>query len=135
MKRRFFCPTIFFVLIFFPATIIVNAQEPSAYRKNAISFNLTKAMVNELNMGFEHFLSIRRSIEFDGGLIYVNEFLKDQADDWQNAAFLSEHGYAARFHYKIYKRKKKTFLNGPITLLLELFLKIYIIMICRLFLE
>ena len=104
MNKRFFCLRTAFIFLFSPATITVQAQESPAYRKNVISFNLTSLAVSEINMGYEHFLTSRRSIEFDGGLVYVNDFLKDQAKDWPNAVLFSEHGYAGRFHYKIFKR-------------------------------
>ncbi len=104
MKKQFFCLRIAFIFLFFPATTIVQAQEPATYGKNAFSFNLTRLAVNEVNLSFEHFLSSRRSIEFNGGLVYVNNYLEDQAKEWSNAVFFSEHGYAGRFHYKIFKR-------------------------------
>ncbi len=83
---------------------MVHAQVPSTYGKNAFSINLTKLAVSEINLSYERFLSSRRSIEFGVGLVYANSFLEDQTKDWTNAALFIEHGYAGRFHYKIFKR-------------------------------
>src|SRR5690606_25669694 len=60
--------------------------------------------VNEINISLERFISARRSIEINGGLIYVNEGLVDLSKDWTNTHYFNEHGGAARFIYKIYKR-------------------------------
>jgi hypothetical protein len=57
-------------------------------------------------MSFERWSSSRRSIEFNGGIIYVNNFLEDRKDDWNNTTLFSEHGYAGRIHYKIFKRSE-----------------------------
>lgn len=104
MKKRFYCLRIAFLFLLIQSGTFIRAQEASVYKKNAFSFNLTRMAVNEINMGYEHWLSIRKSIEFSGGIIYVNDFLVEQTDEWTNAVSVSEHGFAARFHYKMYKR-------------------------------
>ena len=81
------------------------SQDAPEYRKNAFSFNLTRYMVNELNLSYEHRFSLRRGIEFNFGYIYVNDEIKDLTKDWVNTQYFYEHGCAARFHYKIFKRK------------------------------
>lgn len=96
-----------FFLLFFLAIATKNSyaqEEENYYRKNAISFNVTRSAVSELNMSIEHFLTPRKSIEFNGGLIYVNSFLEDQFNNWANATTFSEHGFAGRFHIKTFKR-------------------------------
>ena len=65
-------------------------------------------VTSEFNMSLERFFSSRRSIEFNVGLIYKNEFLAGQIDDWTNAdALFEEEGYAVRIHYKIFSRQEK----------------------------
>jgi hypothetical protein len=94
--------SIFFIIVL--AGITADAQENPTYGKNAVSFNITRSAINELSMSYEHWLSFRKSIEFTGGYIYVNEFLKDQFNDWKNATFFSEQGYSFGLHYKIFRR-------------------------------
>ena len=108
MEKRLLNFNISFVFLFFTATSIVYAQEPVVYGKNAFAFNLTRMAVSEINLSYERFLTSRRSIEFGGGLIYVNNYLKDQTKDWSDAELFSEHGYAGRFHYKIFKRPENS---------------------------
>ena len=104
MKKRFFYYCISFLFLFLEAATIVNAQETAVYGKNAFSINLTRLAISEVNLSYEHFLNSRRSIEFDGGLVYTNNFLNDQIKDWSKSTLFSEHGFAGRFHYKIFKR-------------------------------
>lgn len=81
------------------------SQEATPLGRTAFSFNLTRMAVNEVNMSIERFISSRKSLEFSGGLVYVNEFLEGQVNDWYNAEdMFLEHGYAARIHYKVFKR-------------------------------
>jgi hypothetical protein len=87
-------------------SIETNAQ--SMYRRTAFTFNLTRLMVNEVNFGFEQFVSQRRSIEFDGGVVFANEFLQDAADNLTVDPIFYEHGYAVRFHYKIWHTKENS---------------------------
>lgn len=107
MKKRFFYYCISFLFLFLEAATIVNAQETAVYGKNAFSINLTRLAVSEINLSYEHFLNSRRSIEFDGGLVYTNDFLNDQIKDWSKSTLFSEHGYTGRFHYKIFKRSEE----------------------------
>jgi hypothetical protein len=96
---------VFLLVLIFSGILRVSAQDVPEYRKNAFSFNLTRYAVNELNLSFEHRYSVRRGIEFNAGFIYVNDQLKDLTKDWVNTQFFYEHGFAARIHYKIFKRK------------------------------
>lgn len=80
------------------------SQESPQFRRTAFSFNVTRCLVSELNMSMEFFKTSRKSIEFNGGLIYVNSFLEERAKDWNNTTLFSEHGYAGRIYYKIFKR-------------------------------
>jgi hypothetical protein len=80
------------------------AQDAPAIKSNAISFDLTRLMVNEVNMSIEHFLSARKSLELTGGLIYANEYWQTMFSTWENAVVFYEHGYAFRFHYKVFRR-------------------------------
>jgi hypothetical protein len=97
----------FFLLILILAGFKpVLAQDAPEYRKNAFSFNLTRYAVNELNLSFEHRYSLRRGIEFNAGLIYVNDQLQELTKDWVNTQYFYERGFAARIHYKIFKRKE-----------------------------
>jgi len=71
---------------------------------NFISLNVGQYFVNEINLGYEHFLSEKKSIEVNGGIIYRNEFWLNVASDWINSQYFREHGFAARVYYKIYKK-------------------------------
>jgi hypothetical protein len=84
-----------------PAT----AQE---YRRTAFSFNVTRAIINEVNMGFERFISLRKSIEFDGGIIFSNSFMQTIAESYTTDPLFYEHGFAARFHYKFWREKENS---------------------------
>jgi hypothetical protein len=79
------------------------AQE-STYGKNAVSFNLTRMATSEINMGIEHFLDSRKSIEIIGSLVYVHDNLAEAAKKYSDTPLFSEHGYAGRAYYKVYKR-------------------------------
>lgn len=85
--------------------IFTNAQDIPLYKRNAIAFNLTRSLTNELNFTIEHFFSERRSVEINVGLVYVNNGVESLADDWTNSHYFSEHGFSARMYYKIFKRK------------------------------
>jgi hypothetical protein len=80
----------------------IHAQEKRSFKSNVFSVNLTSCLVNELQGGLEHFFTKRTSVEINGGLIFVNDFLEDQTKDWKNAQVFSEHGYAVRIHLKLY---------------------------------
>jgi hypothetical protein len=86
-------------------TVRSHAQEVKPSGKLALSFNLTSCYVNELNISLEIFTSKRKSLMFDGGLVFVNEMLEEQTKDWNNSQLFSEHGYTGRFHYKVFSRK------------------------------
>ena len=107
MKKRFLYPYIAFFFLFLSARTFVQAQEATIYGKNIFSINLTRLVISEVNLSYEHFLNSRRSIEFDGGLVYTNDFLNDQIKDWSKSTLFSEHGYTGRFHYKIFKRSEE----------------------------
>jgi hypothetical protein len=99
----------FFILILFSILSLEGkSQESVPYRKTAISFNLTRLAVNELNISFERFLSQRRSIEFYGGLVYSNSGLQDAIDSWTKDPLFLEHGFDARFYYKVWVRKENS---------------------------
>jgi hypothetical protein len=80
------------------------AQENPSYRKFGINVNVTRSLADEVNIGIERWSSSRRSIEINGGIIYVNDFLEERAKDWNNSTLFSEHGYTGRIYYKIHKR-------------------------------
>ncbi|MFN8181678.1 MAG: hypothetical protein U0X34_07475, partial [Bacteroidia bacterium] len=63
----------FFLLLLLSAGTRTSAQEVPEYKKNAFQFNLGNYGVNEINFGFEHFFSARRSLEINGGLVYRND--------------------------------------------------------------
>jgi len=83
---------------------LASAQEAPVYRKNAISINVTRCATNEISLSYEHRFSVRRAIEFNAGLIYVNDGLQEFAKDWVNTQVFYEHGFAARVYYKIFKK-------------------------------
>jgi hypothetical protein len=92
------------LVVFISIFNLASAQDAPVYRKNAISFNLTRYAVNELNLSFEHRYSIRRGIEFNAGYIYINDAIQKIAKDWVNTQYFYERGFAARFHYKIFRK-------------------------------
>jgi hypothetical protein len=102
MKKPIFYFSITVVLFFIPGKKSVGQE--AEFGRVAFSFNLTRLAVSEVNMSFEYFITSRRSIEFNGGLIYTNDFLAEQSADWVNSFAFSEHGFAGRFHYKIFRR-------------------------------
>jgi len=104
MKKRFYVSYLSIVILFILPVKIVDAQESAVYGKHAFSINLTRSSVNELNVGYEYWLNFRKSIEINWGLVYVNSFFEKRVSDWKNATLFSEHGYAGRLYYKIYKR-------------------------------
>ena len=100
LKSRFCIILLILSLIF----NFADAQESPVYRKNAFSFNLTRYAINELNLTYERRLSVRRAIEFNAGLIYINDPIQESAKTWVNTQYFYERGFAARFYYKIFKR-------------------------------
>ena len=99
LKRRQY---IFLFFIFLLGWKSSYSQGANLSAKNSFSFNLTGCFINEINLGFERRISNRKSLEIDGGIIFVNNFLVDQTKNWNNSLAFSEHGYAARVHYKIF---------------------------------
>jgi len=95
----------FFLLLLLSAGNPTSAQEVPEYKKNAFQFNLGNYGVNEINFGFEHFFSARRSLEINGGLVYRNDFLVDMAKDWTNSLYFYERGFTVRAQYKLFKKK------------------------------
>ncbi len=75
-----------------------------APQNNALTFNLGQYLVNEINLGYEHFLKEKRSVEFNGGLIYRNDALLKLAKDWSNSQYFYERGFTAKVAYKIYRK-------------------------------
>ena len=80
-----------------------RAQEVPVYKKNALILDLTQDGTNELNLNYEHFFSVRRSLEFTAGLVYVNTPLAEFGKSWTNSHYFEEHGFTARIAYKLYK--------------------------------
>ena len=107
MKKQFHLHLLSFYFLFFLPGINLQAQETPLYGKHAFSFNITRAAINEIGLSYEYWLSIRKSIEFNGGIIYVNNFLEDQAKHWNNADIFNEHGYVGRLHFKQFKRTEE----------------------------
>ncbi len=99
---------LFILLSLLIHAVSVKAQDELPYKKMAFSFNLTRLVVNEVNMGIEFFVSQKRSIEFDGGIVYANEFMQEATKNLTTDPLFSEHGYAARFHYKFWQKKEGT---------------------------
>ena len=96
-----------FAVILFVLSLVnlpANAQETPEYRKSAFSINLTRCAVNELNLSYERRLSVRRAIEFNAGYIYINDPIQEFAKTWVNTQYFYERGFAARVHYKIFKK-------------------------------
>jgi len=92
------------LLVFSLISHFAGAQETPEYRKNAFSINITRCISNELNLSFEKRLSVRRALEFNLGLIYINDPLQEFAKTWANTQYFYERGFAARVHYKIFKK-------------------------------
>lgn len=42
-------------------------------------------------------------MELNGGLIYRNDFLRKQTEEWSNSQYFFERGFTARLSYKIYR--------------------------------
>lgn len=82
-----------------------KGQDAPVYPKNAMSFNLTQYAVNELNFGYEVFISQYRSVELNGGLIYKNSIWADLTKNLDDPLYFSERGFATRFVYRIYKKE------------------------------
>lgn len=101
MFTQRFC---FILFVFSLVSHFAVAQETPNYRKNAISINATRCATNEISLSYEHRFSVRRAIEFNAGLVYVNDGLQNFAKDWANTQYFYEHGFAARVHYKIFKK-------------------------------
>jgi len=89
-----------FSCIFIPAAF---AQPGKPEINNAISINVGQYFINEVNIGYEHFLSENKSLELNGGIIYRNEFLLNLTDEWTQSQYFREHGFAVRAYYKAYK--------------------------------
>jgi len=102
MSRRTGGLYLTFIILFLGAKSY--GQESSLYGKNAISINLTRCAISEFNLGYEHFFSSRRSLEINGGIIYINDFIKDRAKDITNSSVFDEEGFAGRIHYRIFRR-------------------------------
>lgn len=96
-----------YLLFFLMVPAMVNAQGipgQSGAQKNALTFNLGQYLVNEINLGYEHFFSEKKSMELSGGMIYRNDFWIKQAGDWSNSQYFYERGFAVRLAYKIYRK-------------------------------
>lgn len=92
--------------LFFASFLLMHtsgAQEVPVYKKNALALDLTQYGTNELNLNFEHFFSVRRSIEFTAGMVYANNVLAEFGKSWTNSHYFEEHGFSARIAYKLYK--------------------------------
>src|SRR4051812_12935999 len=83
--------------------IYSTTSAQSSQRRNSVNVNITRLAINEVNLGYEHFLSSRKSMELSGGIVYVNEGLESASENWTNTKYFSEHGFALRLHYKIYR--------------------------------
>ena len=93
-----------FSCFFIPATFAQTSASEGKKITNAISFNVGHYLVNEINLGYEYFISEKKSIEVNGGLIYKNEFWLNLASDWTNSHYFREQGFAVRAYYKTYKK-------------------------------
>jgi hypothetical protein len=94
------------VLSFFASTTFAQTEGTLVEKEhtNFISVNLGQYFINEINLGYEHFISKKNSIEVNGGIIYRNEFWLNLASDWVNSQYFREQGFAARVYYKTYKK-------------------------------
>ncbi|HRH64708.1 MAG TPA: hypothetical protein PLU53_00270 [Bacteroidia bacterium] len=91
-----------FLTAFLPFSQL-SGQEAPEYKKNALALDLTQYGINEINLNYEHFFSIRRSIEFTASLVYVNDPLAEFGRSFTNSHYFEEHGFGARIAYKLYK--------------------------------
>jgi hypothetical protein len=90
-------------LIVSPAIAQTSASGNSEI-KNAISTNVGQYFINEINFGYEHFISEKNSFEINAGYIYRNDFLLDLTDEWIQSQYFRERGFALRAYYKTYKK-------------------------------
>src|SRR3954471_11161771 len=84
------------------------AQETLPYKKTAFSFNITSALINEYNFGIEQFVSVRKSIAVDFGIIYANEAMQNFAESFTNDPLFYEEGFAVRAQMKIWRTKENS---------------------------
>jgi hypothetical protein len=101
--RKKFIP----LLLFIAFNRCLFAQEVPSYRSNTFAVNLTQLAINEISLSYEHQSSIWHSIEFNAGLIYVNDYLVTFTENWTNTHIFSEHGFAARIGYKFWQKAKE----------------------------
>jgi hypothetical protein len=94
--------------ILFLLSVTSVAQESLPYRKNAITINITRLLVNEYNFGIERFFSQRRSMEIDVGIIHPSEYWQDVAADFTEDPLFYEEGYALRVHIKTWKKTENS---------------------------
>lgn len=102
---RFLFAILLFAGMLFAADLFAQQSEEVAYKKNSINTNITLCITNEINFGIERFITPRRSIEINGGIVYVNEFLEEAAKAWTNSHYFSEEGFTIRMAYKMYKKR------------------------------
>jgi hypothetical protein len=96
-----------FSCLFIPAAFAQTSASDGKKITNVISFNIGQYLVNEINLGYEYFLSENKSIELNGGLIYQNQFLMSLSEDWINSQYFREQGFAVRAYYKTYKKSNE----------------------------
>lgn len=106
IKAVYFFILSIILLAFNPESLI--GQESTGSSKTAISFNITRMLVNEINIGFERVTSKRKSFEFDGGIIYPNTFFQDAAETFTDDPYFYEEGYAGRFHLKYWRDRENS---------------------------
>lgn len=98
-----------FILLFSVSLLTlpsVHAQDLEVRKKkNALSVIVTNAATNEFNIGIERYISPRRSIEINAGIVRSNPFLRDLTKDWSNSQYFYESGYTVRLGMKFYKRR------------------------------
>ena len=102
--KKIFLQSLFFLLLFLVAGRAAAQYVSAGEKKNALTFNLGQYLVNEINLGYEHFFSANKSSEFSAGLIYRNPFWIRQAENWSNSQYFYERGFALRLTNKIYRK-------------------------------
>ena len=86
------------------AAVAQSASSGASFQKNAFTFNLGQYLVNEINLGYEHLFNEKKSIEFNVGLIYRNELLRKQSEEWTNSQYFYERGFGLKVSHRIYRK-------------------------------
>lgn len=94
----------FFGCILLPKSSEAQTKPYGSARTNALVLNVGQYLINEINVGYEHFYTEKRSYELHAGLIYRNDVLREQADKWINSEYFYERGFTFGMLLKNYKK-------------------------------